>query len=193
MKIKTLFLAFALTSLVSVQAQTTNVPPTGISDLGQTILGYFTSFNTNLDSTFGGTRADIWVGVSSIQNAPQNVQNDIGVSYDIWRPTPGTNVAVQCAVSLENVLRNSGVVGTLQSENFGVGFSFIIHDTKLTIYGDCAYDLWNTTAPTGDRFYGEVGLRAKKALGSHFYSGVGLGAQFPKNAQVFSAFGGVTF
>lgn len=177
----------------SLQAQEiTNAPPAGAADFGQTVLGYFTAFNPALDVTFGQNRFDLWLGASSIQGGAVPLVNDIGVSYDLWRPTPATNSTTQTAVSLENLIRNSGVAGTVTSEQFGLGFSIIIHDVKLTVYGDAGYDL-TKFLPTGDRFYGEVGLRAKKAIGTHFYTGVGLGCQFPRNAQVFSAFAGAMF
>jgi hypothetical protein len=188
MKIKSLLLSIALLLPFAATAQTNF----GFANFVNTVLGYFTSFNTNLDSTFGANKFDLWTGASSIQNADQPLVNDIGVSYDIWRPTPGAGVAVKTALALENVIRNSGVAGTLTAENFGLGFSIIVHDVKLTLYGDAGY-LLEKDVSRSDRFYGEIGMRVKKAIGLHFYSGVGLAAQIPRNAQVFSIFGGATF
>ena len=70
----------------------------------------------------------------------------------------------------------------------GINFGVTVHDTRLEIYGD------GGTYATGTAgLFGEVGLRVKKAVGLHFFLGVGAGAQFPRNSQVFSAFGGATF
>jgi hypothetical protein len=181
---------------LSVTAQvSTNLPPqpTGLTDLGNTVLGYFTSINPALDSTFGASSFDLWTGVSSVQGGPHPIVNDLGLSYDVWRPVPATNAAVRTAISLETVIRDSGLAGSLESFQFGPGFSIIVHDVKLTAYLDGGYNFMDKTSKFKDRLFGEVGLRAKKAIGTHFYMGVGLGQQFPNNIRVLSAFTGATF
>jgi hypothetical protein len=170
-------------------------PPSGASLPGQ-VLGYFTSFNTNLDSTFAANRFDLWAGASSIQGAAVPLVNDIGVSFDVWRPSLlGTNSKTSLALAPEAVIRNGGVAGSLVSLQGGVGVSAIIHDVKATLYLDGGGYLDDKDNPQAfdQRLYGEIGLRVKKAFGQHFYGGVGLGAQFPDSAQVFSAFAGATF
>jgi len=190
-------LIFALMVVVittSTAQESTNMPaiPTATS-LPQTILDYISKLNPNLATTFADNRFDLWTGASSLQGGPVPMVNDIGLSYDIWRPQmANTNVAAaKVAISLEDGVRNSGVAGTLVSDNFGLGISFIIVDVKLTFYADGGVYLGNSTRSA--EYYAELGLRAKKAIGAHFYTGVGIGAQLPKNAQVFSAFAGATF
>lgn len=182
-----------LACLTAAGQTNTPAPPTGITDLGNTIIGYFVSFNTNFDSTFRDSSFDLWTGVSSVQNGDAPIVNDLGLSYDVWRPAPSTNSPVSTALSLENVIRDSGVAGSLISDQFGLGVSIKVHDVKLTGYLDGGYDFFEEGARTRDRIYGEVGLRAKKAISSHFYLGVGIGAQFPRNSRVFSAFTGATW
>lgn len=195
-KLSTLLAAasFALAGYSQQIPINTNPPPAGFGDFSSTVLGYFTAFNTNLASTFQDNRFDIWTGASSLQGGPVSLVNDLGGSYDLWRPTPGTNVATRTALSFEADFRNGGVAGTLVSLQGGLGFSLLLYDVKVTVYGDGGS--YTAVAPakwSKDDLYGEVGIRVKKAIGTHFYTGVGMGAQFPKNSQVFSAFLGATF
>lgn len=191
MKIKSLLTAAAIT-LFTIPAFGQSVV-TNFTDFTHGLLSYFASFNTNLDNTFGASRVDVWVGASSIQGAAQPLVNDIGVSYDIWRPTPAAGSAMKSALSLENVIRNSGVAGTLTTENLGLSFSLIFHDVKFGVYAEAGYLFEQGGGNIADRFYGEAGFRVKKALSSHFFLGSGLGAQFPRNGQVFSVFSGFSF
>lgn len=186
---KKIFTSLLAVIALSVTAQTN--APTGIQDLGNTVLGYFTAFNTNLDSTFGNSTFDLWTGIASVQNGDTPIVNELGLSYDVWQPS-ATN-AVKTRISLEDAIRDSGLAGSLISEQFGLGFSIVVHDVKLTAYLDAGYDFFRSEPRFADRLYGEVGIRGKKALGQHFYSGVGLGAQFPRNSRVFEAFLGATF
>ena len=191
-------LSLAAAPLVSDAQTSTNATPTG--NFFNTVEGYFTSFNTDLDSTFGAERADIFTGVDSIQGGSVALANSLGVSYDVLRFANKANTNLfSTALAIESVTRNSGIAGTLVSEQVGVGLSFIIHDVKLTGYLDGGYDFARQpdaigqTLKTGDRLYGEIGLRAFKALTTHTYGGVGVGAQVPRNCQVFSAFVGFNF
>ncbi len=181
----------SLAAVTTLPAQTNNYTPPGLTGLGDTVLSYFTAFNTNLDTTFKDNRFDIWTGASSIQGGINPLVNDIGGSYDLWRPTPATSATTITAVSGEFIARNSGVAGTLVSAQGGLGFSVIVHDAKATLYLDGGSYLAGQW--TRENLYGEVGFRVKKALGAHFYAGVGIGVQFPRNAQVLSALGGATF
>lgn len=182
----------ALVALLALPAVAqTNSPPTGIADLGNTVMGYFTAFNTSLDSTFGASTFDLWTGVASVQNGDSPIENELGLSYDVWRSSATNTVATR--ISLEDAIRDSGLAGSLISDQAGLGFSIVVHDVKLTAYLDGGYNFFRTASKFEDRLFGEVGIRAKKALGSHFYSGIGLGAQFPRNSRVFEAFVGATF
>lgn len=193
-KTKSILLAALLAVPVITNAQTTtNAPPTGLVDLGNTVLGWLTTFNTNLDSTFGSQRFDLWTGVSSIQGGPVPLVNDLGISYDLWRGSGSTNSVALPALSIENVIRDGGVAGTLVSEQPGLGLSIIVHDVRLTLYVDAVVDLASKNIKFGDRLDGEVGIRAAKALGTHFWTGVGMGARFLDGGRVFSAMAGVTF
>lgn len=189
-----LLLLLALTLSGSAQTNPPAPPtPSGLTDLGNTVLGYFTSMNPALDSTFGASSFDLWTGVSSVQGGDAPIVNDLGLSYDLFRPAPATNATVRTAISLENVIRDSGLAGNLISDQFGPSFSIIVHDVKLTAYLDGGYNFWSKDPKFANRLFGEVGIRAKKAVSSHFYFGVGLGQQFPTNVRILSAFTGATF
>jgi hypothetical protein len=177
---------------LAASAQTngpTGTVPANTGTFLNTVQDYFTSFNTNLDGTFGLSKASLWTGVDSIQGGAVPLANELGVSYSLYK-----------SLSAENVIRNSGVAGTLVSDQLGFGFNVIVHDARLTLYADGGYDIAasNTVNAKGktvhpDRLFGEVGIRAAKALTEHTYGWIGVGAQLPKNSQVFSAGIGVTF
>lgn len=179
----------SLTAMVS-QAQT-NMPPTFFNSLE----GYFASFNTNLDSTFATERAEIAVGVDSIQGGATPLANSFRISYNVYQPSNGVT-----AISIENVIENAGVQGTILSEQAGIGLSFVIHDTKLTGYADGLYDFQphTTTNAKGkvrkaSAFGGEIGIRVEKAMTTHTFAGIGLGVVLPRNEQKLQAFTGFTF
>jgi len=171
-------------------AQTAPPPataPAASSDTGNfftSVQSYFTSFDTNNDSTFATARGELATGVDSTQGGVP-LANSLRLSYNVYKPT---NSAVQ--LSLESVTRNSGIAGTLVSEQFGLGVNFIIHDAKLTLYGDGGY---NFNGVKSDKYFAEIGARAEKALTTHTFAGVGIGAQLPANRQVFQVFAGFTF
>lgn len=189
---KKLILMIPLLALTSYAQVNTNVPPSGLQDFGNTVFGYLTAFNTNLDSTFGSTRFDLWMGAVSSQNDLHHLMNNIGGSYDLIKFHANTNSETSSAISLEVETRNDGVAGSLVSVQGGPAFSLIIHDVKLTLSAHGGGYL-DKGLPTNERWYGEIDFKAKKAWGRHFYGGVGMGVQFPRNDQLFFAEAGATF
>lgn len=194
MKLKTLLAAIGVIAVTGYsQAQTpTNSTPWG------TILGYFTSFDTNLDDAFGSHRVTLWTGVTSIQNGPVPLANDLGASYDLFRPSglvTATNdfANAQGFVGIEGLARNSGVAGTLVSFQGGLEGGFIIHDTRLAAYADGGY----ATDQPGFKhsIFAEAGIDVKKAIGHNFFAGLRLGQQFGggRTGQIVSATAGVPF
>lgn len=143
-----------------------------------TVQNYFTSFNTNLDATFATERGSLWTSFDSIQGGRVPLANSLGLSYNVFK-----------AISAESVTRNSGIAGTVLSEQVGLGLNFIVHDTKLTGYADGGYAF----SEPSQKLYGEIGLRVVKALTEHTFAGVGIGLQVPANRQVLSASVGFTF
>lgn len=172
-------LVAGLTSTGSAQILPTNSPGSFFS----TALSYFTAFNTNLDSTFANSKGSIWTGADSMQGARTPLANSLGLSYRVYN-----------VISLESVTRNAGVAGTVVSQQFGPSLNFVVHDAKLSLYAHAGYEL---DAPAGgkfaDKIYGEIGVRVCKALTEHTFAGVGVGAQLPKNTQVFQVFAGIVF
>lgn len=170
--------------LYAVAAQAQVLPPTNSpGSFFSTALSYFTAFNTNLDSTFANSKGSIWTGADSMQGARTPLANSLGLSYRVYN-----------VISLESVTRNAGVAGTVVSQQFGPSLNFVVHDAKLSLYAHAGYEL---DAPAGgkfaDKIYGEIGVRVCKALTEHTFAGVGIGAQLPKNTQVFQVFAGIVF
>lgn len=184
-KIKTLGLTLALCALAltPLHAQVNTNAPQPQPNSGsffQSTMGFFTSFNTNLDGTFGASKGSLWTSVDSLQGAQVPLANAIGVSYDVYKSLSG-----------EAIIRNGGVTGTVISVQGGLGWNVIVHDLELTGYADGGY--YTTSQHVSQNLYAEFGLRAKKSLTTHTYAGVGIGVQLPVNAQVFQALFGFTF
>lgn len=177
-------------SLATVKAQIV-----GTNSFFNSLGSYFTSFNTNLDSAVAESRGSLWTGADSLQGGNTPLANSLGLAYYLYAPTNS-----QARIGLESVTRNSGVAGTLVSEQAGFELGFIVHDVTICIYGDGLYDFQPEThlnkkgkKLTDSPFDGEIGLRIRKNLTEHTYIGTGIGAQLPQNRQVFSVFTGFTF
>lgn len=161
------------------------------------VAGYFTSFNTNLDAPTAAARGSLWTGADSLQgNGTIPLANSLGLSYNIYQPATSP-----VRIGFESVTRNSGVAGTLVSEQIGPNLKLIVHDVTLTVYADPIYDFAATDTKNAkgkvvahaDRIGAEIGLRLQKQLTEHTFAGTGIGARLPKNQQVFQVFAGFTF
>jgi len=178
----TITLAIILFGSLSANAQT-NTPQSFFT----TVTKYFTEFNPNLTNTFGAHKGEAWTSVDSIQGNGSDsakLADAIGLQYSVYDH-----------LSLENVLRTSGIAGVIVSDQLGLGINFVLVDAKITLYGDVGYTLENnrTFANFKDSLFGEVGVRAKKALTENTYAGVGLGVQLPNASQVYQFMVGFTF
>lgn len=173
---------FALMAILAlpVVAQT-NTPPQDAKQFYQTAMDWVTKFNPDLDGSFTNNHGQLYMGVDNLQGSAANLADDIGISYKIWK-----------SISLESNTRTTGIAGTILSEGFGFGLNFPIHDAQLTLYAEGVANLYKGVA-TSDRFCGEIGLRLQKALTTRTFAYIGIAAQLPKNAQVFSAGAGFTF
>lgn len=170
--------------LCTIAQPITNAPTVPApGSLPQTILNYFTSFDTNA-TTFTSNRVDLWTGADSVQGAVSPLVQELGLSYDL------VTVSSKARLGIEAIERNTGLAGNLDSVQGGLDLSIIVWDTKLTLYGNGGYYF---DPGEVQRIYGEVGFRAKKAVGQHFYMGVGTGIQIPRQRQVYEGFVGVTF
>jgi len=183
MKTKLILLS-AILLCITASAQVTNTP---LSFFGS-VTEYFTSHNLNLTNAFGAHKGEAWTSLDSIQgNASTSAKlaDAIGLQYSVYDH-----------LSIESVLRTSGVAGTIVSEQTGLGLNFVIIDTKLTLYADAGYDLEKSHL-TGSKFkddlFGEIGVRAKKALTENTFAGVGLGVRLPDASQVYQVIVGFTF
>lgn len=162
----------------------TNTPKSFFETFGS----YFTSHNLELTNTFGAHKGEAWTSLDSIQgnvSTSAKLADAIGFQYSVYDH-----------LSLENVLRTSGVAGTLTTEQLGIGLNFVIIDTKITFYLDGGYDLEKSRLAGSkfkDNLFGEAGVRGKKALTENTFAGVGLGIRIPDAAQVYQVLVGFTF
>jgi hypothetical protein len=155
-------LALSLVNCPSAIAQTTNAVPT-VPSFFTTVQSYFTSQNAAFTNCFGGSkRFDVWTGAEYLDGL--NVDASLGLEYKAW--SFGTNSPT--SLSMESVTKNAGIAGTILAQQAGVGFNYVLVDTKLTAYVDGGYSFLNKES------YAEIGIRAKKALTPNTYLGLGL-------------------
>jgi len=91
-------------------------------------------------------------------------------------------------LSLEVQGRDSGVAGSIVNAQAGLGLNYRYYDVKLTAYVDGGYNFMGV-----NKMFGEIGLRAQKALTKNTYAGIGLGVLIPGGGRVIQAFTGFTF
>lgn len=175
MKTKLAAIAFALSLVAGADAQTNTLPHQTFFDA---VTGYFTSFNTNLDTTFADHRGDLWMGAQFNGGAHTGAQ--LGLSYRVWGN-----------FSLESATVFADVSGNVDSQQLGIGYSVVVHDAKIT-----GYAVGGIQFPefADNRAVCEIGVRVKKALTIHSFAGVGLSARIEKHASpMLTIFSGFTF
>jgi len=186
--------ALCVSALIpGVSRAQTNGPADG--NFFSSVTGYFTSFNTNLEADVSAARGQLWTGADSLQGGNVPLANSLGLSYNIYQPS---NSPVR--IGFESVTRNSGVAGTIVSEQLGPDLKLIVHDVTITLAADPFYDFaaqdtLNAKGKTvrASRIGAEVDLRLQKQLTAHTFAGTGIGVQIPKNRQIFQIFAGFTF
>ena len=141
---------------------------------------YFTSNNPEFDSTFTTNKGTAWVSVVSAQGQSVPLQNEIGVSYNVWK-----------MLQIEAVTRDGGVTGGIVSMQGGIGLTAAIHDIKLTAYADGGYNLAKQS--TGQKVYAELGFRAQKALTQNTFAGVQMSVRPNDGERFFGASTGFAF
>lgn len=169
-----------LTVHAQVQVPTAPTTPPTLASIQTQTFQWLTSFDTN-QQTWQASRIELWTSVISEQGGVSPILNEIGLSYDIWRPTMNLTNGTSTAVFLDIAERNTGVSGTISSVQGGVGFAYILWDVRLSTGLDLGGNL--EKADKQDQFYGEWNFKIQKALGPHWATGLGFFAQFPNNVQ----------
>lgn len=160
---------------------TQTTPPADAPAFYKVALNYFTAFNPELDGAFTNSHGQVTMGMDSLNSGPANLANSLGISYNVWK-----------LIAIESTTRNSGIAGTILSQGLGLSLNFPIHDAELTLYAEGVVALYKDP-PRAEKFQGEIGVRVKKALTTHTFAYVGMGAQLPKNNQIFTAGAGFNF
>ncbi len=149
----------------------------------QTAIGYFSSFNPELEGAFATNRGYAYAGVDSISGGNISLANSILIDYGIWK-----NVAV------ESLTRDGGVSGAIISQSAGLAINLPFHDVNVAGFIHGGYDFTVSDSDTGaSKYYLEAGARVMKALSRNFYSGIGLSAKYPSKEKIVTAFGGFMF
>lgn len=172
-------------TVVNAQNNTNTIPDPPPSNTGNILdagVRYFSTWNTNYESTFRDHKGSVWTGVGSVQGGQTPLVNEVGISRDIYK-----------IFGAEAVTRDSGVAGTIVSQQAGVNANFVVHDAKLMVYLDGGYNFQATRDPGASKFFGEFGLRFLKALTENTYAGVGFGNQVPDNVRILGAYAGFVF
>lgn len=177
-----LVLLFALSALSAVKssAQTNSLPPIDNTSFFASAQSYFLSFNPEFETTFTASKGTAWTGISSVQGAGVPLQNEIGISYSIWKK-----------MEAEVVIRDSGVTGGLVSAQAGFGVSAIVHDVKLTGYAHGGANLAREVQDPGP--FAEIGVRIQKAMTTHTFTGLGAAIRFPGATRIFTLYTGFVF
>jgi hypothetical protein len=173
---------FVITLAVALPARAqTNLPPVDNSTFFASAMSYFSQFNPAYEETFHSNHFAAWTGLSSVQGAGVPLQNEIGLSWAVVKET----------LSVEAVVHDSGVTGTLVNVQAGLGVNKIVHDVKLTAYVHGGYNISRDVR--GDKGYALVGVRVAKALTLHTFAGLGAGVRLPRGDREFTAFTGFVF
>ena len=165
-----IILALAVSTVCALAQVTNTTPPTPYPapaatppSFLDTAGSYFSSFNTNLVSTFAITgattnRGSLWTGAVLQNNV--NLGQEVGLSYNIAK-----------GFSVEAAALNAGVFNTILDAEVGVGYNVIIVDTKVTlgVAGGTRF------APTQGYVAGFAML--EKALTTHTFFGLRLEMQ----------------
>lgn len=180
--------SIAILSAAALSAQT-NTPPNFFQSIGS----YFTSFNTNDLATFGQHKVQIATGVDSLQgNGTVPLANSLRVSYNLIQPDITSSNTTGFVLGPEEVTRNSGVAGTIVSQQLGFKAGFVVVDTEIDGYIDGGYNLFDNPN-AGQKLYCEFGLRVQKALTVNTFAGIGIAEQAPINRQIGQVFAGFSF
>lgn len=153
-----LFAAISLSAFAQTNPVISTNIPTGPVQFAANLGSYLTSFNYALSWT--NTPVDIWAG-ANFQSGLQT-SAELGASYDVYRS--GTN----WVVDVNGAVRNAGIAGTIVSGQLGVGWAFLIYDTKLEPYIDVGYSAQLNS------WYAEPGVRIKKKMTISTYVGAAL-------------------
>lgn len=182
------------TNLVPVVTTTTTVlttntapaPPGSAMGFLSDVGNWLSSFNHELSGVFTNDHALLWVGVDSIQGGSQTLVNEIGLAFE---PLPSR------VLSVEALTRNGGTAGVIVSGQVGLSVNWNIHDVRISLYGDAGYYLEDqfTGLVKDDPLFGEVGIRAFKAIGQYTFMTLGMGFQFPVAHTVFMGGIGIRF
>jgi hypothetical protein len=137
------------------QTSTTNAPgnvPSAPASFFGSVEGYFLSFDTN-STTFETEKAEVWTGVDSGNDT-------LGALFGVSVPFG--------SFSVEAVMENADVAGTVLSFAAGGGYRIVHYDTELTAGLDIGYRL--------DHREGFVSpfIDVRKALTPNTYAGVRL-------------------
>lgn len=153
-------------SLTAASAQTEQPHQTFFNS----VTGYFTSFNTNLDSVFTTHKGTLWVGQDWQGGA--HASSSLGLEYVVYK-----------GFSLDSETRFADLTGNVKSQQIGVGYNIDMHDVRITgfVAGDYDFESTNATA--------DLGLRAKKLLTEHTFSFVEFVIPIEKQSRPRLGFG----
>jgi len=188
--IATILLVLSINAVV--KAQTTNITFTNYPTVLGTnvnpftmIYQYFTSFNTNLQTTFAtNNNYEAWLGAS--------YQNDTFLGGVVgFEAQP---LSVFRPLTLRTAATLGAQVGTLADWDFNLGYSFVHIDTRVTpfIGGDLINRAGVANQPQSFCF--DYGVEVQKAMSQNTFAGMFVeGRTRTKGALVIGFETGVTF
>ena len=169
----------AIACLTQAKAQT----ETPTSNFFQTTMGYFTSFNTNIQ-TFRADTIDVSAGTDNINNG--TMAASLSLEVNILKLSTVTNVGY-LGLGVNSVTRNAGINGIIIQQQGGLELSKTYYDVKGSVYVDGGYDFQKS------KWYPCVGVVFKKALTDNTFAYIGLEENFMYRAPTYSVGVGFKF
>ncbi len=134
------------------------------------VTGYFTSFNTNLDTIFANHKGTLWAGQDWQGGA--HASSSLGLEYLVYKK-----------FSFDSETRFADLTGNVKSQQIGIGYNVDVHDVRLTGFAAGGYDF------DLDNAYPVIGLRAKKLLTEHTFSFIEFVVPIEKQSRPRLGFG----
>lgn len=147
----------------AAQAADTSPAPDHTSFFNTT-LGYFTSFNPELEGQLTNHAGTFWTG--PVWKSGAHNATALGLEYSVYK-----NFAAISETRFEDV------TGNVAAQRLGVGYNINVHDVRLTGYVAGEYNFDKANAKAG----GVIGLSVIKLLTEHTFTGLQMDVPLEKN------------
>lgn len=152
----------ALQAIVpGLTAQTTNTPapPGDATTFFNSVLGYFSGFNPELEKSLAEKPGSLWTAADWQGGA--HVSSSLGLEYRVWKK-----------IGLESETKFADVSGTVWSQQIGANLSLDVHDVRISGGIDAVREFGNGDEDA--RTYAAFTIRARKMLTVNTFALTGI-------------------